>query len=125
MKSFALTLIAAVACAVDINQYQPTSRITRQQGRFVDLCPNAGKCDFSPDQKIGGEIIQLDTASLGNIATANLGSSDYAQNMRYQQLQEAKQVLGTSTVQQQLNLQPEQMPQVLTAHTYRQWNIQP
>ena len=146
MKSFTLTLITAVASAVNISQfdavvlpvqqtfsgyqagstvssYEPTSRITRQQGRFVDLCPNAGKCDFSPDQKIGGEIIKLDTASLGNIATADLGSSDWAQNMRYEELQRAKQSLGTSTVQQQLNIQQDQMPQVLT--TYKQWNMQP
>ena len=39
------------------------------------MCPNAGKCDFSPDQKIGGEIINLDTASLEtDLAAADLGS---------------------------------------------------
>jgi hypothetical protein len=40
--------------------------MARQKGRFVDLCPNAGKCDFSPDQKIGGEILTVDTASVVN-----------------------------------------------------------
>lgn len=60
----------------------------RQTGRFVDLCPNAGKCDYSPDQKIGGEIINLDINEIqANLGGANLGSSDFGQNMRYEALQ--------------------------------------
>ena len=82
MKSFALFLIAAVASAVsleseqsyiptrlpeqktalgyEVGAYVHTGKVARQQGRFVDLCPTAGKCDFSPDQKIGGEILNID-----------------------------------------------------------------
>jgi hypothetical protein len=97
--------------------YQPTRKIARQQGRFVDLCPNAGKCDFSPDQKIGGEIIELDASSLGNIQSANLGSSDMAQQMRYEALQKSKQVDF-----QQVGVQ---QPQILATETTRQWSTQP
>lgn len=65
--------------------------MARQAGRFVDLCPNAGKCDFSPDQKTGGEIINLDIEAVkNNMANADLGRSDWQQNMRYQQLQQQK-----------------------------------
>lgn len=84
MKSFALILLTAVASAVDLEQYMPSvlpeqktaigysvgsyvhsvgqdqPQVAKKGGRFVDLCPNAGKCDFSPDQKQGGEIINLD-----------------------------------------------------------------
>ncbi len=112
MKSFALILIAAVASAVTLEteQFIPSAlpeqktalgyevgafafepKIARQKGRFVDLCPNAGKCDFSPDQKIGGEILNIDIEAVkNNMATADLGSSSYAtaaaQKMRYDQL---------------------------------------
>ena len=63
--------------------------MARQQGRFVDLCPNAGKCDFSPDQKIGGEILNIDTAAIENsMATVDLAEQDkVAQAARYDQLQ--------------------------------------
>ena len=62
MKSIVLLLITAVASAADRDVYEQVRKSARQTGRFVDLCPNAGKCDFSPDQKIGGEIIELDTS---------------------------------------------------------------
>lgn len=66
--------------------------MARQKGRFVDLCPNAGKCDYSPDQKIGGEIINLDTAEIqANLGAADLGRSDIMQNMRYDALQRWKE----------------------------------
>lgn len=121
MKSLALLLLAAAASAVTLESeqtyipsvlpeqktavgysvgsfvhsaataYEPTRKVARQKGRFVDLCPNAGKCDFSPDQKIGGEIINLDTAEIEkNLAAADLGVSDFQQNLRYQQLQQQK-----------------------------------
>lgn len=112
MKSFALALIAVVASAVAVEteQFIPSTlpeqktalgyqvgafafepKIARQKGRFVDLCPNAGKCDFSPDQKIGGEILNIDiNAVKNNMATADLGASNYAtaqaQKLRYDQL---------------------------------------
>jgi hypothetical protein len=120
MKSLALILLAAAASAVTLESeqyvasvlpeqktavgysvgsfvqsgtgaYEPVRKEARQKGRFVDLCPNAGKCDFSPDQKIGGEIINLDTAEIEkNLAAANLGVSDYQQNLRYEALQRSK-----------------------------------
>ena len=67
----------SVGSYVHAGAYEPAGAATGSKGkRFVDLCPNAGKCDFSPDQKIGGEIINLDTASLEtNLAAADLGSS--------------------------------------------------
>lgn len=119
MKSLALLLLAAAASAITLESeqnyipsvlpeqktavgysvgsyvhsaagtFEPTRKVARQKGRFVDLCPNAGKCDFSPDQKIGGEIINLDTAEIEkNLAAADLGVSDFQQNLRYQQLQQ-------------------------------------
>lgn len=63
----------------------------RKKGRFVDLCPNAGKCDFSPDQKIGGEIINLDIEAVKqNMANVDLGAQSWAQNLSYQQANQQK-----------------------------------
>ena len=117
MKSLALVLISAAASAVEQmkfipttlvpeqqrfdtgipvdssmdTEYEPVRKIGRQMGRFVDLCPNAGKCDFSPDQKIGGEIIELDSSQLGNIETADLGSSKIEQQLRLMWLREQQE----------------------------------
>ena len=50
------------------------------------MCPNAGKCDFSPDQKIGGEILNIDIAKVrGNMAAADLGTANaYNQRIAYE-----------------------------------------
>ena len=50
------------------------------------MCPNAGKCDFSPDQKIGGEILNIDIATVrNNMAAADLGTENaYNQRIAYE-----------------------------------------
>ncbi len=88
MKSLALIILAAAASAVTLESeqyiasvlpeqktavgysvgsfvqsgtgaYEPVRKVARQKERFVDLCPNAGNCDFTPDKKISGEDIDL------------------------------------------------------------------
>ena len=77
------------AAGYEVGAYVQTGKTARQVGRFVDLCPNAGKCDFSPDQKIGGEILNIDIEAVkNNMAAADLGTSNAAaQKFNYERLQ--------------------------------------
>ena len=68
------------------------------------MCPNAGKCDFGPDQKIGGEIINLDTASLEqNLAAADLGSQHQFNTAAITRVEQPT-ILSAQWVQQPANL---------------------
>jgi hypothetical protein len=76
-----------IASIATTSKAYSTGKVARQKGRFVDLCPNAGKCDFSPDQKIGGEIVNIENipgstsfiSNLGNVQ--NVGASEYDQKL--------------------------------------------
>ena len=77
----------SIASVATTSKAFSTGKVARQKGRFVDLCPNAGKCDFSPDQKIGGEIVNINdvpaaTSLISNLgSTQNIGASEYDQKL--------------------------------------------